>query len=67
VQDGRASDARNLDETDMADLPRRRFGQEQVLVLERSAKDGARVVALRSRARSCPGPSGGAEFSRAPR
>ena len=46
-----------LDEADVADLLRRCLGDEQVLVLERSLEDGARV-ALRGRRRSSPGPSG---------
>jgi hypothetical protein len=44
-----------LDEADVADLPRRRLGDEQVVVLERSLEDRARV-ALRGRRSSSPGP-----------
>src|SRR5436190_702907 len=49
-----------LDEADDADLPRGRLGDEQVVVLERSLEDGARV-ALRGRRSSAPGPSGNLE------
>ena len=55
-----------LGEADPADFLRCRFGNEQVLVLERSLEDGARV-ALRGRRSSSPGPSGGAECSRGAR
>jgi hypothetical protein len=37
-----------LDQADVADLFRRRLGDEQVVVLERSLEDGVRV-ALRAR------------------
>ena len=33
-----------LHEADLADLPRRRLANEQVVMLERSAEDGARMA-----------------------
>jgi hypothetical protein len=46
-----------LDETDMADLSDRRLDDEQVVMLERSLEDGARL-ALRGRRCSDPDPAG---------
>jgi hypothetical protein len=53
-------------ETDPADLLRGRLGDKQVVVLDGSLEDGARM-ALRGRRRSSPGPDGEPSLGRSKR
>jgi hypothetical protein len=52
-----------LHEADLPDLPRRRLGNEQVVILERALEDGARV-ALRGRVPSSRGRDGSPSLER---